>query len=128
MKVLKRENWWVWLFFTFITFGISNIFLAKCLDVVEDNKWYSDITNWVLGILLCIFPFFIMAVVFEIQMTINAARKLCVTGEPIYTSPYIWLILFIIPVFGWILFIVMYLYLNIWIVIKLYEGKGEINI
>ena len=77
---------------------------------------------------LCIFPFFIMAIVFEIQMTINAARKLCVTGESIYTSPYIWLILFIIPVFGWILFIVMYLYLNIWIVIKLYEGKGEINI
>ena len=87
MKVLKRENWWVWLFFTFITFGISNIFLAKCLDVVEDNKWYSDITNWVLGILLCIFPFFIMAVVFEPHTPINAARKLCVTGESIYTSP-----------------------------------------
>ena len=128
MKVLKRENWWVWLFFTIITFGISNIFLAKCLDVVEDDKWYSNVTNWALGILLCIFPFFIMAVVFEIQMTVNASRKLCVTGETIYTSPYIWLIFLIIPVFGWILFIVMYLYLNIWIVIKLYEGRGEINI
>lgn len=125
METLKKNNWWVWLILTILTFGISNIFLAHQLGCIKKNAWYTKPSNWALGIIFLFIPFVIMIAVFLIQMTISAAEKLEVSGPVIYTSPYIWIICMIIPFVGWIIFITMYIYLLIWILLRLKNGYGE---
>ena len=51
--------------------------------------------------------------------------KLDVKGHEYYLSPYVWIILLIIPVVGWIAFVALLLYLNIAILVNLYKGHGE---
>ena len=66
-----------------------------------------------------------MIVAFNIEITIKTAAKLEVKGSEYYLSPYIWIILIIIPFIGWIAFIALMLYLEIAILIKLHTGNGE---
>lgn len=51
--------------------------------------------------------------------------KLKTPGRELYLSPYIWLSLIIVPIFGWILFVVLLVYLSIWPIIMLKNGNGE---
>ena len=52
-------------------------------------------------------------------------QKLNVPGCEIYATPYSWILCLIVPVLGWILLAVMLIYLNVWIVSYLYQGKAE---
>jgi uncharacterized membrane protein YhaH (DUF805 family) len=125
MKILKRENWWIWLILMFVSNGVSNIVLGALLDVFDKNAWYAKWQYWVIGLLCFIFPFFIMMTVFVIQILALTAAKLKVPGSELYLSPYIWILCLIIPVIGWIMIPIMLLYLQIWIIVMLFEGKGE---
>ena len=60
-----------------------------------------------------------MLIILIIQMTVEVAKKLKVDGSDIYGNPYVWISLLIIPVVGWVLFIVMYIYLHFYIVINI---------
>lgn len=125
MKLLKQENWWIWLLVAIFTGGAANLLIGVLLEVFDKNAWYAKWQNWLLGLLLLIFPFFIMIVVFNIEITARVAAKLNVPGSEIYLSPYIWILLLIIPIIGWILLSVLLIYINIWIIVMLYRGAGD---
>ncbi len=125
MNLLKRENWWIWLLITLTSGGSSVIVLGALLDCFDSNAWYANWKNWLLGFLCFIFPFTIMIAVFNIELLVQSAAKLEVPGKEIYLSPYIWILCLIIPIIGWIMFIVMMLYLEIWVIVSLYKGNAE---
>ena len=127
MNLLKRENWWIWLLLLLLSSGSSTVVLSAMFDMFDKNAWYAKWYYWVIGLVLVI-PFPIMFYVFYIDMTCKAATKLEVKGKEYYLSPYIWLIMLIIPFIGWITFIVLYLYINIAILVNLKNGKGEVYI
>lgn len=125
MKILKKENWWVWLLLLIFTNGTSNLLLGALLDVYDKNAWYAKWENWLIGFICFIFPVFIMATIFIIQITTQVAAKCNVPGSELYLSPYIWLLLIIIPILGWILLSVMLIYITIWPVIMIRRGELE---
>lgn len=60
-----------------------------------------------------------------IEMACKCASKLGVAGSEIYLSPVIWLLLLCIPVLGWLAFMFMVLYVMIFPLIELRNGKAE---
>ena len=56
---------------------------------------------------------------------VEVAKKLNVPGSQIYALPYAWIICIIVPVVGWVLLIVMFIYLLVWPVVMLYRGEAE---
>lgn len=125
MKILKQENWWIWLLLSLFSSGSSNIVLGVLLDVFDKKAWYANKKYWILGLICFIFPAVIMAFIFILQITCETAFKLNVKGSEYYLSPYVWLLLLIIPVIGWVLLSVMIIYLEIWILVALYKGMGD---
>lgn len=124
MELLKKENWWIWLFLMIFGNGSATIVLAALLGLLKKKAWYANWKNWVLGLALLIFPAIVMFYILMIQTTSQVAAKLGVKGHEYYLSPYIWLLLVIIPIIGWLIMIILYLYLNISILIALYKGKA----
>lgn len=125
MELLKRENWWVWLLLTLFSNGSSYICLGALLNVFDKKAWYANWKNWLIGFLCLFFPLVVMVIVFTIQITCQTAAKLNVKGSEYYLSPYVWLLLIVIPIIGWIILIVMCLYIIIWTLVALYQGNGE---
>lgn len=125
MSILKRENWWAWLLLGLGTTGISVFFLGALLEVYNKNAWYAKWYYWILGIILFVFPAMIMLFIFYMQTVTSVCKKLDVPGSELYAYPYAWLICFIVPVIGWVLFIVLFIYVNVWYLVKLYQGHGE---
>ena len=66
-----------------------------------------------------IFPVIIMFIIFVIQINCKLAFRLSVAGDKIYNLPYSWILCIVVPIIGWALLIVMYLYIIIWSNIKL---------
>ena len=102
----------------------STLVLGAILDVYDKKAWYAKWKNWVIGLIL-ILPIVVMMYAFIIEITSKTAAKLNVKGHEYYLSPYIWIILLIIPIIGWIAFAVLFFYLNIAILVNLYKGYGE---
>lgn len=125
MNILKRENAWVWLLLLLFTNGASTLVLGALLDVYDKEAWYAKWQNWLIGFLLFVFPFFIMIVVFTIQITVLVAAKLEVPTKELYLTPYIWILGVIIPFIGWLFLGFYLLYISIMIIVQLFEGKGE---
>lgn len=125
MKILKEDNWWIWLLLALFSSGSSTLVLGALLDVYDKNAWYANKWNWILGLVCLIFPFLIMLLVFYLQITCQAAAKLDVKGSEYYLSPYVWLLLLIVPLIGWALLMVLILYLQIWTLVALYDGNGN---
>ena len=121
MKLLKKENWWVWLLVLLFGGGTGIIALGALLDTLKKDSWYTKWWIWVLGIL----AFNMAPIVFCLQITSLVAAKLDVKGKEYYLSPYIWIIMLIIPILGWVAFVGLVLYLNIAILVNLYKGNGE---
>ena len=124
MKILKKENWWIWLLLFLFSEGTSNLVLGALLDVYDKKAWYTKWYIWVIGLLLII-PFGVMITAFTLEILSKTAAKLEVKGSEYYLSPYVWIILIIIPFIGWIVFVVLMLYLEIAILVKLHAGNGE---
>ncbi len=125
MNILKRENWWIWLIASLLGNNVTPLILGAIMKLYKKNAWYANWRNWVIGAVCFIFPAIIMIYVFMIQMTCLVAAKLEVKGSEYYLSPYIWIILLIIPIVGWLAMVVLYLYLTIATIVALYKGKGE---
>ena len=125
MKILKRENWWIWLLLMLFSSGSSNIVLGALLDVYDKNAWYANKWYWIFGLLCFIFPAFIMLSVFMLQISCETAAKLGVKGSEYYLSPFVWLLLLIVPIIGWTLLTVMIIYIYVWTLVALYNGNGE---
>jgi len=124
MYLLKKENWWIWLILFIFSSATSAIVLGALLDIFDKKAWYANWRIWVVGLVL-ILPISVMVFAFNIEITSKTAAKLEVKGSEYYLSPYIWIILLIIPILGWIVFAGLILYLNIAILVKLHKGNGE---
>lgn len=120
--MLKKQNWIIDLFMMFFTFGTYIVIPAYSLKLFEKNKWYSNYKYWLFGALLFFFPVVIMSIILVVQMTVSVANKARIDGGYIYENPYIWIGLLIVPVIGWCLLIVMYLYLQFSIVLQIKNG------
>lgn len=125
MKILKRENWWVWLLLTLFSQGSSTFVLGALLDVYKKDAWYAKWQYWAVAALCFFFPVSIMLSVFTVQILCLTAAKLDVPGKEIYLSPYIWIIGLIIPVLGWACIAAGLIYLEIYILVTLYQGNAE---
>lgn len=125
MKILKRENWWIWLLLALFSQGSSTLVLGALLGVYKKDAWYTKWQYWLVGALLFFFPATIMISVFSVQILCLTAAKLEVPGKELYLSPYIWIIGLIIPVIGWFLIAIALVYLEVYILIALYKGNGE---
>lgn len=116
---MNKKLWWLYLILSIITFGIFDLFLAYKLDLYDKDAWYSKWQYWFFGTVCLIIPVFIMFIVFVVQMMCKTASKLEVSGSTIYNVPYSWILFIIIPIIGWSLLIIMYLYVLIMPSIKL---------
>jgi hypothetical protein len=125
MDLLKKENWWIWLIIFLVAGNIYPFILGALLNVYKKDAWYTNITYWMIGFLFFIIPGFIMFWVFSIQTLATVAAKLNVEGKEFYLSPYIWILLAIIPILGWISMGVLTFYLQIMILINLKNGDAE---
>ncbi len=125
MNILKRENWWIWLLLTLFSGGSSTLVLGAILGVFDKNAWYAKWYYWVIGLVLFIFPFYIMLVVFNIEILCKTCAKLNVPGKEYYLSPYLWVLALIIPVIGWLAMIASLVYLQVYTLVALYQGHGE---
>lgn len=125
MKILKRENWWIWLLLTLFSQGSSTFVLGALLDVYKKDAWYAKWQYWLIGALCFLFPVAIMTSIFSIQILCLTAAKLNVPGKELYLSPYVWVIGLIIPIIGWACLIAGLLYLEIYILVALYKGNAE---
>lgn len=125
MSILDKKNWWIWLILSILTFNISTLVVAALLDLYDKDAWYSNKRNWILGFLCFVFPGLIMLVVLVIQMLCQVSAKLNVPGKELYLSPYVWIIFLIVPIIGWVFFMVMILYLTIWYIVMIKKGEVE---
>jgi hypothetical protein len=125
MDLLKKNNWLLCLFLNIISLGMFNLFLAHFLDCYNEDAWYKKWPYWVFGTLCLFFPVYIMLIVLVIQMECTIAKKLDIAGSEIYASPYSWILCIIIPIVGWVLLIVMSIYIFIFIHIRLKQGYAE---
>ena len=66
-----------------------------------------------------------MLSVFMLQISCETAAKLGVKGSEYYLSPFVWLLLLIVPIIGWTLLTVMIIYIYVWTLVALYNGNGE---
>ena len=95
------------------------------LGVYEDNAWYNQWYVWVLSFLLGIVPALILFLIMLIETMVKVAKEFEIGGQNIYGYPYVWIGCLIVPVIGWTVFIIMILYLYIWYIVGLFQGKGE---
>ena len=76
MKLLKKENWWIWLLLLLFSFGTSTLVLGALLDVFKKDSWYTKWYYWVIGLLCLLLPFLTMIIIFNIQILCLTAAKL----------------------------------------------------
>ena len=119
MKTLKKENAIIYLFLNILTFGLYTFYIAYKLDLYDKDAWYSRWYYWVSSFILGIIPGLVMFLVFSIKMGCLVSEKLNVPGKEIYTLPYSWIICLIVPILGWTLFVILYIYVHIWYVFTL---------
>lgn len=124
MKILKKENWWIWLLLLLFSGGSSSLVLGALLDVYRKDAWYTKWYYWVLG-LVFVFPFMIMICIFYLEIICKTAAKLEVSGKEMYLSPYIWIICVIVPILGWLFALILFIYIQVDIIYRLYLGNGE---
>ncbi len=123
--LLNRKNWWIYLLFNIITFGLINFIMADMMEIYDKNAWYTKKIYWISALICFIFPIIIMFIVFLIQISVKVAHSLNVDGDKIYNNVYVWILCLIIPVVGWIMLIVMYLYINVFSAVAIYNGESE---
>ena len=123
--MLNKKNWFIVLLLNIITLGLFNFVLAYKLNLYDENAWYNKWQYWFFASICLIFPVFILFIVFLVQMIVKVAVKLKVDGKDIYASPYSWILCVIVPIIGWVLLIVMYIYLLVFSTINISKGNGE---
>ena len=167
MKLLERDNWWIWFMLALLSGGTSVLVLGALLEVYDKEDWYYRWTKKLPKIVLIVVLFlfgivalastfalpylpsihvnslnptfaFIISIlfmlyfiieialtVFQIQILCQVNGKLKTPGSEVYLSPYIWILGLIVPIIGWIMLLVMIIYLQIWYLVMLYRGEGQ---
>lgn len=125
MKYLRRKYWFICFLFNLVSLGMFTFYIGKKLDVYEKDAWYFNLSFWIISFLLGIIPSIFLFILFNIEIGCKVCKKLSVPFEKYYSYPYIWILFLIIPVVGWSLFIVLYIYVHFWYILYLKRGYGE---
>lgn len=147
MNLLKKTYGLFWLLLSLLTNNLSIFLLGGILNVYNKNAWYAKWYIWcivfLLGSLLLVSiclsshtfnpayivyvfaPAALLIFIWNIQISVKVSEKLGVPGKEIYAYPYPWILCLIIPVIGWILLLVMFIYTRYYYIIKIFEGNGE---
>ena len=123
--LLKKNKWWIYLLLNVITLGLINFVMADMMELYGKNAWYTKRIYWFSAAICFIFPVILMFIIFLIQISVKVAHSLNVDGDKIYDNVYVWILCLIIPIVGWIILIVMYLYINVFSAVAIYNGNGE---
>lgn len=119
MSKLKKKNIWLYVVLNVVTLGLFTFYIAYKLDLYDKNAWYHRWYYWVLGFMMGIFPGLIMFLIFSIKTGCLVSAELKVPGEEIYLLPYSWIVSLIVPILGWTLFIILYVYVHFWYLFSL---------
>ncbi len=147
MHLLKKPYGLLWLLLSLLTNNLSIFLLGGILKVYDKNAWYAKWYTWVICFIIGIFllintllsdntynltylsfilvPYVLLILIWNIQISVKVSEKLLVPGKEIYAYPYSWILCLIIPVIGWILLLVMFIYTRYYYIIKIFEGNGE---
>lgn len=125
MKLLRKENFIIYLILNILTLGLFTFYIAYKLDLYDKEAWYTRWYYWVLGFVLGILPGLVMFLVFSIKIGCLVSDRLDVPGKEIYNLPYPWIICLIVPVLGWTLFIILYIYVHFGYLFKIKSGPSE---
>ncbi len=147
MTLLKKRYGLLWLALSILTNNLSIFILGNILDVYAKKAWYKKWYVWLislfLGIILLLniyfsasnfnlfyiiyifFPSLFLIFIWNIQISVKVSEKLGVPGKEIYAYPYAWILCFIVPIIGWILLLVLFVYTRYYYIIKIFEGNGE---
>lgn len=123
MNIPKKEIFYMIL--TILTGGLFTLYIAHQANLYDEDAWYSDYKNWMLGVFLFCVPILPMLIIFVIQINCKVAATLHVPGSEIYNLPYSWILCVIIPIIGWALLLVMYIYIVIWSNVKRIQNKYQ---
>ena len=147
MKLLKKPYGLLWLLLSIFTNNLSAFLLGSLLNVYDKNAWYKKCSTWIIGFLIGILlllnisfsshsfyviyliyvflPNIFLIFIWNIQISVKISEKLNVPGKEVYGLPYSWIICFIIPIVGWILLLVMFIYTRYYYIIKILDGTAE---
>ena len=125
MKLLRKENFIIYLILDILTLGLFTFYIAHKLNIYEENVWYTRWYYWVLGFVLGILPGLVMFLVFSIKIGCLVSDRLDVPGKEIYNLPYPWIICLVVPVLGWTLFIILYIYVHFGYLFKIKSDPSE---
>ena len=107
------------LLFVLILADLLFIFKScKNYNLYDKYAWYYKWQYWTFATLYLVFPVFVLFTIFMIQMLCKLASHLKVSGSTIYNTPYSWILCMIVPIVGWVMFIVMFIYINVFSIIK----------
>lgn len=146
MDLLKKESAWGWLFlYLFTTPILPTMILGGLYHCYPKKAWYRNPDLWIgyaiffLGMVVSAFfflnasvillvlaflPLLVSGIILFLQTLTKLATILNVPGQPYYTNPINWIILFLIPLVGWFTISTIILYLSVMIVVQLYQGEG----
>lgn len=119
MKTLNKKTRLIYLILNIITLGLFTFYVAYKLNLYEEKTWYSRWYYWILGFLFGIIPGLLMLFIFSVKIGTIVSAKLNVPGKELYLLPYPWIICAIIPILGWVIFIILYIYTHFWYVFYL---------
>ena len=109
MKNLK-EHFIIYLILNILTLGLFTFYIAYKLNLYEKGAWYTRWYYCALGFILGIMPGLVMFFVFSIKIGCLVSSKLDLPGSEVYTLPYPWIVCLVVPILGWTLFIILYVY------------------
>lgn len=137
LKVYDKKSWygklvskvpkWLLVIIAILVIGFGGVqtyysyFGSTDIDTIVN----ADINIFVLLLSLLVMVAVVLYGIFNIQILATVNAKLGVKGKELYMSPYIWIIMIIIPILGWIALVIMMIYLEIAPLVYLYKGKGE---
>lgn len=147
MNLLKKPYGLLWLLLSLLTNNLSIFLLGGILNVYNKSAWYAKWYTWCIGFLMgalllvnatlsshtfdpayiayIFVPNVLLIFIWNIEVSVKVSEKLGVPGKEIYGYPYSWILCIIIPVIGWILLLVMFIYTRYHYIIKIFEGTGE---
>lgn len=98
---------------------IPLIAISSEMGLLEEEAWYEKWYYWFFAAVCFLLPVIILFIIFLIEQLVKIANKLKIAGTDLYISPYFWILCVIVPLVGWILLLVTYIYLIFNVTIEL---------
>lgn len=117
-----KRNQILYLILNILTLGFFTFYVAYKLDLYDKKAWYFKWYYWFFAFLCGFLPGIIMLLIFNIKMACLVSLKFKTPGMEVYSYPYSWIVCLIVPILGWSLFIILYVYVHVWYIFLMDGG------